>query len=403
MIDGQYKFIRLAAIALIAMFSICFNTSVLAQCNLNNCINSSFLNADSPVFNAANRTIQINNIEFANVGCSAGNFIVGIDLYVYQLLPDNRQVMNCNVLNSIPNNLLGIVHLDLGEASICNENYTINEVAIGANAGFEICDGARYQIEIALYATTKLNFRSLGKTVDSELNSSEYKLKNLGIVETNITNTFRNGQPVIAANVSNWLTRSNSTIVVPCNQNVDIYVQGQSVIADCAPFGDFSNAIPSEMVNTFSYSVNGGAPVIIEDSSTGASGGQLTGAISSVNSACYGGINTNIVPYTFDASNLANACGGATVKFTISTTDVFTGSTKSAAYTVIFDSCVPNLTVNNFAISNPVYAAAQTVNSAGSIVGNGNVVFQAGNQVNLNNNFSVPVGANFAAEIAECQ
>jgi len=256
---------------------------------------------------------------------------------------------------------------------------------------------------MALYATTNLNFRNLNKTVDSELNSREYKLVNLGIVETNITNTFSNGQPVITTEISNWATRSNSTITVPCNKDVDIYVQAQSVLADCAPFGDFSNAIPSEMMNTFSYSVNGGAPVIIENSLTGASGGQLTGAISSTNSACYGGIITNVVPYTFNASALANACGGTRVKFTINTRDVFTNVSKSADYTVIFDGCAPVISIDNSTINNAVYSASQTINATGKIANNGNVVFQAGEQICLNNNFTVPLGANFEVEIAACQ
>lgn len=403
MINDQH-YLRYAAISFLCILMFCtFNTTIFAQCNINSCSSIPVATASAPVFNINNRSIDIDNVTFGNIGCNENNFIVGIDLYVYQLLPNGNQVRNCNVLNPIPNNILGVVHLDLGASSICNQNFNIGKVSIGENEGFEICDGGRYQIELALYATTNLNFRSLNKTVDSELSSSEYKLFNLGTVETNITNTFANGQPVISTEISNWTTRSDNTIVVPCNQDVNLYVQGQSVLADCAPFGDFSNAIPSEMVNTFTYSVNGGTPVIIEDSSSGASGGQLSGAISSVNSACYGGIITNINPYVFDASTLANACGGTSVKFTINTQDAFTGESKTADYTVIFDSCVPTLTLNNTNLNNPVYAAAQNVNSTGAIANNSNVVFQAGTQVCLNNGFTAPLGAEFAAEIAACQ
>lgn len=401
MINDQ--FVRFAIILLLAVYGGSLNTYTMAQCKLNSCATSASISANKPVFNSANRSIQVNNITFANAACNAANFILGIDFYVYQLLPNGNRIINCNVLNPFPNNTLGLVHLDMGNTSICDKDFEIDSFIIDASNGFEICDGARYEIEMALYTTTNLNFKNLNKTVDSELNSSEYKLLNLGVVETNITNTFSNGQPIIATKISNWDSRSNTTMVVPCNQDVDIYVQGQSVIADCAPFGDFSNAIPSEMVNTFSYSVNGGTPIIIENSLTGASGGQLTGAISSINSACYGGIITNRVPYTFDASNLSNACGGTRVKFTIKTTDVFTSLSKSADYTVIFSSCVPVLTVNNLSINNPIYAASQTVNSAGNIANNGNVVFQAGEQISLNNRFSVPAGANFTAKIGACQ
>ncbi len=390
-------------VGLAILFYSCFYIPASAQCDINTCIRSASLTASPPVFNAANRSIQINDITFANAGCNDGDFILGIDIYVFQLLPNNSQIRNCNVLAPVPNNLLGVVHLDLGKATICGQSFEIEQVIIGTNTGFEICDGARYQIEMALYATTDVNFRSLDKTVDSELNSSEYLLTNLGIIEANITNTFNNGQPVIATEISNWATRSNTTVIVPCNQDVEIYAQGQSIIADCTPFGDYSNAIPSEMVNSFSYAVNGGTPVIIENSLTGSSGGQLSGAISSINSACYGGIITDMIPYTFDASNLANACGGTEVTFSISTTDVFTNQTKTAEYTVIFDSCVPTLTLNNSALNNAVYAAEQTINSAGTITNNGAVVFQAGDQVSLNNNFTVPSNTNFAVEIATCQ
>jgi len=401
MINDQY--FRYALIGLCILMFSTFNTTILAQCNIRHCSSIPVLTANAPVFNAGKRSIDINNVTFGNVGCSESNFILGIDLYVYQLLPDGSRVRNCNVLYPIPDNILGVVHLDLGPKSICNQNFNIGKVSIGKNEGFEICDGGRYQIEMALYATTNLNFRSLNKTVDSELESSEYKLFNLGTVEANLTNTFTNGQPVISAEIFNWSTGSENTVVVPCNQDVNLYVQGQSIIADCAPFGDFSNAIPSEMINTFSYTVNGGAPVIIEDSSTGASGGQLTGAISSINRACYGGIITNTNPYIFEASTLPNACGGTSVKFTIRTQDLFTNKSKTSSYTVIFDSCVPTLTVNNGNLNNPVYAAAQKVNSAGTIANNGNVVFQSGTQICLNNNFTVPLGAEFAAEIAACQ
>jgi len=377
---------------------------VFAQCNINQCTRIATISADAPFFNANNKSIVINNIAFANPTCVIPNFIIGIDIYVYQLLPDNSQVRNCNVLQPIPDNLLGVVQLDMGNSTLCNQSFNIGSINLNANNGFDICDGARYQIEMALYATTNLNFKNLNKTVDAVLSSSEYKLINLGIVEANITNTFTNGQPLMIANVLNWDTRSNSTVVVPCNQDVEIYVQGQSIIADCAPFGDFSNAIPSEMVNTFTYSVNGGSEVVIENSSTGARGGQLTGAISSANSACYGGILTNIVPYTFDVSStIGNACGGTEVTFTIVTRDVFTSLTKSASHSIIFDNCVPALSLNQNNISSPVYAAAQTVQSTGSVANNANVVFQAGSQVSLNNNFSIPKSANFAAEIYACQ
>lgn len=401
MISDQYM--HLAIVVLLIVCGVSLNTPAMAQCNLNSCGTPASLSANAPVFNSANRSIQINNITFANAACNAANFILGIDFYVYQLLPNGNRIINCNVLNPFPNNTLGVVHLDMGNTSICDKDFEIDNFIIDANNGFEICDGARYEIEMALYTTTNLNFKNLNKTVDAELNSSEYKLVNLGVVETNISNTFSNGQPIITTEISNWASRSNSTIVVPCNQNVDIYVQGQSVIANCAPFNNFSNAIPSEMVNTFSYSVNGGVPVIIENSSTGASGGQLTGAINSIISACYGGIMTDKVPYTFEASNLANACGGTTVKFIINTTDVFTGLSKSADYTIIYGNCVPVLTVNNSSINNSVYAASQMVNSTGNIANNGNVVFRAGEQICLNNRFSVPVEANFTAEIGACQ
>jgi len=58
MINDQY--IRFAIIVLFAVYGASLNTPVLAQCNLNDCGASTSLSASAPIFNAANRSIQIN-------------------------------------------------------------------------------------------------------------------------------------------------------------------------------------------------------------------------------------------------------------------------------------------------------------------------------------------------------
>lgn len=389
--------------SLLFLITLSFLTCNLAfaQCNINAC-GTTFISANQPVFNTVNKTIVINNVTFANIGCNLSNINVGIDFYVYQVLPDGSRVRNCNVLNPVPNNTLGIVKLDLGQSPLCNRTFNVGSIVLDDNAGFEICDGGRYEIEMAAYATSDLAFKGTSKTVDSQLSSFEYKLISLGIVEANITNTFSGGQSLIVTEVSDWSTRSSTTKYVPCNTDVNIYVQGQSIMSDCTPLGDYTKSIPSQMTNTFSYTVNGGQPIIIEDASTGASGGQLSGSISGSRNYCYGGIITDATPYIFRPSNLVNACNGTTVKFTISTFDTFTNRTKASSYTIVYGQCVPALTLNNI-VATGSYTAAQTINSGGTIANNANVVYQSGSMINLNNNFTVNAGSQFLADISPCQ
>jgi len=104
------------------------------------------------------------------------------------------------------------------------------------------------------------------------------------------------------------------------------------------PYDDISTFFPSESTNILSYTINGGAPIILSDPSSGAAGGQLTGPDPALNDLCYGGILTSPDdPFIFEWSDLPNdLCEGSTLVFTISTTDIFTGVTVLDDITIIY-------------------------------------------------------------------
>lgn len=372
-----------------------------AQCNVSFC-NNPILNADLPVYNANNNSIDINNLTFGNIGCGLANKQFGIDVYIYQILPNNSKATLCNVFDTAPENIVGYARVNLGTSNICGNSYNIGTVSLDRSNGFNICDGTTYEVEIVLFSTNNTSFINTRKTVFSQLPTSEYMATTIGQVDVNINNMFPgNAQPLIINEISDWATRKVGGISVPCNSDVELYLQGQSLLGNCFPYNDYSIAITSESVNALTYSVNGGTPVVVENSGTGASGGQNTGPIQNSNN-CYGGILTDVQPYTFEASNVGNLCN-TSVEFKLVTFDVFTNQTKESIFTVTYDNnCVNNLVLNS-TLNSGTYRAGQTITSNSVLANNATINFLAASEVTLNIGFTVNATNNFLADIGPCQ
>lgn len=378
------------------------NYFLQAQCDISFC-NNPTLNADMPVYNAGNNSIDINNLTFGNVGCSLTNKQFGIDVYVYHILPNNSKANLCDVLDVAPENIAGYVRLDLGSNNICNNTFNLGTISLDSSNGFNICDGITYEIEIILFATDNTSFKTTNKTVFSELPTSEYISTNLGQIDININNIFPgNAQPLLISEISDWATRTNGGISVPCNSDVEFYLQGQSLLGNCFPYNDFTVAITSELVNVFTYSINGATPVVIENSSTGASGGQNTGPIQNSND-CYGGILTNVQPFVFEANSIANPCN-TSVEFKLVTFDVFTNQTEESTFILSYsNNCVNNLTLNNTTLASNTYSAGQTITTNANLSNNATVSFIAAKEVTLNSNFTANTTNDFLVDIGPCQ
>lgn len=392
--------VRLVILIILLGFT---NYLLNAQCDITFC-NNPILTADKPVYNANSNSIDVNNITFGKVGCRETNKQFGIDVYVYQVLPNATKATLCNVIDVAPDNIVGFARINLGGSNMCNNTFNIGTISLNSSNGFNICDGATYAIEMILFATNNTAFITTEKTVFSSLTATEYISTNLGEIDINITNTFPGkSQPLIINQISDWANRITGGIAVPCNSNVELYLQGQSLLANCFPYNDYTVGITSELVNVFTYSVNGASPVVIENSGTGASGGQITGPLQNGNN-CYGGIITSVRPYTFKASNVANACNNTTVEFKLVTLDVFTNQTKESVFTVLYnDNCVNNLNLNNTTLNSGIYRAGQTISSNATLRNNASVNFFAANGVILNTGFTVNTTSNFSADIGTCQ
>jgi len=392
---------------ILSIFTIIISVSLSnAQCSINFCSGGATLTADAPIFNSNNGSISIDNIVIGNIGCNQAIYKTGLEIYIYQLMPDGSRIFQCNIFNPSPNNTIGNISINFGQASLCGNNFNIGSILADSSNGFVACDGARYEIEALIYVTDNSTFTIGSQTIYGQLASSEYSVLNLGTVDANITGSFPgNGQPLTTSIIEEYNTGNNNSVTVTCNTDVDLYIEGLSRLGNCSPYNDLSVGIPSELENEFTYSINGGSPIVILDSTNGASGGQLQGPDASLGGFCYSGIFSGSAPYVFPASNVPTACNGATVLLTLTTTDLFTNQTATAQFTIIYQpsNCANVLNVNSNNISSGLYAANQIVNSAGRVLNGRNVDMSAGDCINLNNNFEVKANANFHAFIGPCQ
>jgi len=255
--------------------------------------------------------------------------------YIYQLLPNGDRIELCNVVDSPPFNVIGSGSFTFGETSACGlGNFDLGSLIIDQNLGFEACDGALLEIEAVLFITDNLNFDPLTESVYSALNANEIISIDLGTLEINVNNEFPGGGlPLTTAIINDYDTGSEGPLTVNCGEDVNLYVEGISRLANCVSYNDITTGITSELANTFSYTFNGGLPIIIDS----AAGGQLSGPDPAFGDICYGGILTPNSPLTIAEANLPfDLCEGSTLIFTISTTDLFTGVTVSDDITVIY-------------------------------------------------------------------
>jgi len=375
---------------------------VYCQCNITTC--NAFFSVDDVDFNVANNALEINNVQFGNIACSNPNAQIGLDVYIYQILPNGSRSDNCNVLRAFPNNFTGYVNLDLGKDPLCGYDYTLQTLTIGESDGFYACDGALYEVELALYITNNSTFLNSGLAVSSSLSNNEYILLSAGFVETHISNTFPgNGQPLLINEIKEWHTGTAGTIEVACYQDVELYIQGQSMLSNCGDLTNYNKAIPSETSNILLYSIDFGAPQDLLDVNITYNGGQQTG--SENNGFCYGGIFTNNSPFVFDADLVPDACDGHFAVLTLFTHDGFTNELHQSTLKIIYsgEECPDILTVNDTPILANTYKANQNISSNGMVNTFDTVIMEAGSRVTLNRGFKARAGSRFNANIQPCQ
>jgi len=324
----------------LGLVTLCFCVSKVtnAQCDINlGCAADPVLTIDPPVFDASTSSIILDNIEFGGYYCdSLSAFTSGIVVYIYQLLPDGTRMEKCDVFGDAPFNVVGNIGLGFGASSFCLTSFNIGLLVAGPDSGFEPCDGAYLEIEAVLYVTDNLSFDADNTSVYTELQESEYYVVNLGNLEININNEFPGqGQPITTAKIRDFNTDAEGSVNLECGQDIDLYLEGLSRIANCAPYDDISTGLPSELTNEFSYSINGEEPIIVLDPANGASGGQLSGPNPELGDLCYAGVLAN--PFTLNFSELpADLCDGSNIVFTLKTTDLFTNVTAEDEFTVIY-------------------------------------------------------------------
>lgn len=349
-------------IIMVLVLILTFNYSSFAQCDINlSCTDDVFFSSDPPVFDVETNTIFYNNVEFGFFSCNETTYISGMVFYIYQLLPDGTRMNQCTVLGEAPFNVVGNVILDFGQSYFCETTIPIGTITLPPSEGFEACDGALLETEAVLYVTENTDIDVQNSSLYTQLPSTQYFIADLGTVEVNINNEFPgNGQPLTTAILRDFDTQEEGPQTLSCGENVELYVEGLSRLANCTPYDDVSTGIPSELINEFYYQINNGEPIIIADESTGAKGGQLSGPDNNLNGLCYAGLLNLNEPYVLDYNDLPeNLCDGSEIKFTLKTIDVFTNQTAEDTYIVNYlggcvvcvntgctDPCDPNFDPN---------------------------------------------------------
>lgn len=374
---------------------------VYSQCNINTC--GVTFSADTIYFDAANQALEITNINWGQLSCYTTNMQIGLDVYIYQILPNGSRSEACNVLNPFPDNLTGYVNFDFGSDALCRHTFNLDTITIDSSDGFYPCDGALYEVELALYVTVDTAFLNSGLTANNHLHSDEYLMYSLGFVETHITNTFPgNGQPLLLNELSQWDTGINDTIWLNCNEDVELFMQGQSLLGNCEILSDFTAAIPSQTTNIFIYSVNGNPPQLVMDTTLTYSGGQLSDI--QANNYCYGGILTHTTPYVFSSTLLNNPCDGTTVTLTLYTHDGFTNQLQTSKLTLVYrEACVDVINLHEIPIISNIYSAGQHIFSKGTVASNDTIMMKAGERITLQTGFKAEAGSMYRAEIEPCE
>jgi len=302
------------------------------QCTIDDCPSAAAITSGIPFFNEAG--IVIPSVKFNNIYCPDGHS--GIDVYLYQLLPNGERMENCNVFGDSPDNLVGHTQLYFGAADICIDSVLVVDIEITEDDGFVICDGARYEVVLAMWVDdendgTYVDGDETPRTVYSVFPNGlndNYIDYNAGIVEIN---SIEDGltYPYIINELTQWGTNISSEIEVQTCEDVELFVAGFSLLANCTPYGDFAGDISSEILNTFSYSINGSPNTLLLDVDLGI-GGPVTGN-------CYGGILSES-PTIIPTSNFGLSDGDEMI-VSLATTDFFTNESKVNQLTIEFVEC----------------------------------------------------------------
>jgi len=245
-------------------------------------------------------------------------------------------MFQCTVLNEPPSNFIATLNLGLGNINLCNQPlFNFGTVPARPENGFIICDGATYEVEIALYISDiEIDVNSV---IYSQMPESQYIINNLGTVDVHLTDVFPgNAQPLTTARLEESNTGSTGVIELNCGNPINIAVEALSRLSNCPQLEDITTGIPSEMSNEFYYSIDGAPNVVLQDPSIGAAGGQLTGSIN--DEPCYAGL---LGIRTIEFDELTDICEGSTIVFTVTTTDAFTNNTAEDQITFVYtgDAC----------------------------------------------------------------
>jgi len=308
-----------------------FHISILdcnAQCRIDFCDNAPVLKADAPVFDYETNTMLINNIIVGNFGCAEENYDARVVVYIYQLLPNGERITDCIVTSTPPDNFVANVSFNFGQVDLCDmSEFNLGTIPAKPENNFSACDGALYEVEIALYVT-ELPF-DVFFSVYSQLPESQYIVENLGTIAVNYTDEFpTNADPITTASIKTYPGGETGTVELTCGETLQLDIEALSRLANCPEFEDLISGVPSELSNELYYSIDGGPKVVLQD----ISGGQLTGPREDTN-LCYAGL---LGIRAIEFSELDGIVDGSRVVFTVTTTDFFTQQKVQDEITIIY-------------------------------------------------------------------
>lgn len=307
--------------------------NVEGQCTINDCPDAATLNSGTPYFNGNGITIPL--VNFNNIYCPNGHS--GLDVYLYQILPNGDRMENCNVFSATPDNIGGNVQLYFGAPDVCIDSLLVVDIEITEDDGFVICDGIKYEVVLALWVDdVNIGTLNLENDIPTTVYSAfpnglntNYIDYNAGIIEID-SNDDDIDFPYIVNEISLWNTTGNdNNIELQTCEDLELYVAGYSLLANCLPYDNFESGINSEIFNTLTYSINGSPSANLLVNNIGI-GGPVTGN-------CYGGILSE-TPTIIPTSNFGLSEDDELI-VTITTTDFFTAESKSSSITIEFEEC----------------------------------------------------------------
>ena len=315
-------------------------------CIIDFCAEPVVFEAEDPVFDATDGSITLDNVTIGNVGCEQGYYKIGVSFYIYQLLPNGERIYQCTVNNPAPDNIVGNASIGFGAINICGAGDTnIGAVSASESNGFSYCDGAQYEIVGVIYSTELVGLDLANFTVFSQLPDEQYQVVAFGTLDINVSGDFPGGgQPLTTSSITEADTGIAGGVTVNCGENVTVYVEGLSRLSNCDPFDDISVGITSELSNELTMTIDDGEPIMIQSSTDGALGGQITGP--NADDICYAGIRGNFV---LDFASIDGLCEGSEIVLNLATTDLFTNDTVESSFTAVYSgaACAPCVTSIN--------------------------------------------------------